>query len=412
MIADEYPWPSRTGYKLRLGSIVGILATQGSVDLLSVVSDEAVANHPADAEVPLRRRAVVTSEPRRTSPVRRIWQWLTGALPRDLLRRDWTAARTLLGEWSTTPYDLVWFSHARTYVALRDLIPGPRVVDLDNLQAAVLRHRRAARLRRRLPTRQRMRELAGVLADAWDERRWRRLEDQIAGAADAVVVCSELDRRRLGRPSVRVIANGYDLDRGDRHRAHRESRPIESTPGRQSSNVLIMVGLLSYGPNRDAADFFASEVLPRIRLAVPDAEFRLVGRHGGDATVEALARQPGIVVTGEVDDVRRELESAQVAVVPIRFGGGTRIKILEAFAHGVPVVTTTVGCEGLDVVDGQHLIIVDDPARFADACVRVLGDPDLRARLVTAGAELWARQYRWDRISPAVLDVVRAVRPA
>ena len=111
---------------------------------------------------------------------------------------------------------------------------------------------------------------------------------------------------------------------------------------------------------------------------------------------------------GEVAEVGAELAAADIAVVPIRFGGGTRIKILEAFAYRIPVVSTTVGCEGLDVVDGEHLLIADDPAAFAAACVRLHEDADLRARLVTAAAQLWETRYRWTVLTPTIVDAVRA----
>ena len=111
---------------------------------------------------------------------------------------------------------------------------------------------------------------------------------------------------------------------------------------------------------------------------------------------------------GEVADVTAELMAADIVVVPIRFGGGTRIKILEAFAHRIPVVSTTVGCEGLDVVDGEHLLVADDPATFASACIRLHENADLRASLVAAAAELWTNRYRWTVVTPAIVSAVQA----
>ena len=232
----------------------------------------------------------------------------------------------------------------------------------------------------------------GQAADAVDERRWRRLERQAATAGGTVVVCSELDRKRLGGTNVWVVPNGYE-------RAQVPA-PTERDPTPAAAPVLIMVGLLTYEPNRDAADFFASTILPHIRRSHPDARFHMVGRYDSDAAVHPWRNLPGVQVLGEVADVGAELAAADIAVVPIRFGGGTRIKILEAFAHRIPVVSTTVGCEGLDVVDGEHLLVADDPASFASACIRLSEDADLRARLVAAAAELWTSRYRWTVLSP------------
>ena len=113
-------------------------------------------------------------------------------------------------------------------------------------------------------------------------------------------------------------------------------------------------------------------ILPEIRDRVPTTELRLVGRPGPDTS--DLARAPGVVATGTVDDLAAELTRADVAVVPVRFGSGTRIKILEAFAHRIPVVSTTIGAEGLDVTNGRELLIADDPARSptrASSCSRI-----------------------------------------
>lgn len=404
MVADEYPWPARTGYRQRLGAVLRTLAATASVDLLAVVLDERATREPAPEDVPLGRRAAVAGCPLPGGRAGRMRRWASGTLPRGLLWRDWDPAREALSRWADTPYDAVWFSHAPAYLALGDLVPHPRIVDLDNLDGFVLRHRRR---RRPAATPAGLRGFAGerarALADAVDERRWRRAQARITATADAVVVCSELDRLRLGARNAMVVPNGYERpDDGPATVAARH--PVEEP-------VLLMVGLLTYEANRDAAEFFAGQVLPRVRAAVPAASFRLVGRYDDEAHVAALRGLAGVTVVGEVPDVRPELAAARVAVVPIRFGGGTRIKILEAFAYGVPVVTTTVGCEGLDVVDGEHLLVADEPDAFAAACVRLLADPDLRARLARNARARWAERYRWDAIAPAITAAVaRAAR--
>ena len=169
-----------------------------------------------------------------------------------------------------------------------------------------------------------------------------------------------------------------------------------------SPPTLTMVGLLSYTPNADAAHTFVDEILPKIQAVRPDVQFRLVGR-GADAVAE-LRGQPGVVVVGEVPDMAEELARADACVLPIRFGGGTRIKALEAFANRIPVVSTTVGCEGLEVVSERHLLICDEPAPFAQACLHVLNDPALRRSLTDEAYTLWDTQYRWDVIRPTLTE--------
>jgi glycosyltransferase involved in cell wall biosynthesis len=163
--------------------------------------------------------------------------------------------------------------------------------------------------------------------------------------------------------------------------------------------TLLLAGALSYTPNADAAHHFVRDILPRIRERVPDAQLRLVGRHDRRA---GELRAEGVTLTGYVRDIGSELAHADVVVVPIRFGGGTRIKVLEAFAHRIPVVSTTLGCEGLEVIGGRHVLVSDDPARFAADCVRLLTDRRLRERLVAAAFELFTERYRWESISSTI----------
>lgn len=406
VVSDEYPWPARTGYRQRLSWVLRALSSHGTVDFLAVVLAEAVGSQPPPADLPLARHAMVVADVRAERRSRRLGRWVIGRDPRSLLWRDWASPRAFVADWSDKPYDLVWFSHAPAYFALADLLPEPHVVDLDNLGSSVLRHRRRSVLRFRTGG------LGGYLraglyaaADVVDERRWRRRELQIADAGAVLVVCSELDRSRLKGANACVVPNGYE-------RAQ-YTEPTRPCPPRPPGPVLIMVGLLTYEPNQDAAAFFAAQILPRVRQRCPDSQFRVVGRYHSDSAVAPLRGRVGVRVTGEVADVDAELAAADVAVVPIRFGGGTRIKILEAFAHHVPVVSTTVGCEGLDVVDGEHLLIADDPVAFASACVRLQEEEELRARLVRGAAQLWETRYRWTVLTPTIDRVVRtALGPA
>lgn len=395
VVADEHPWPARTGYRLRLAEVLRTLSADCTVDLLAVEFDEAAARDPAPGDICLGRHVTVTSRATGGGRSARVARWATSELPRELLAREWSGPRAVLADWlRASSYDVVWFSHAATFVALGDLVRVPVVVDLDNLDAAVVM------ARRRLVT-SRLR----AVADRVDERRWRRVQERVTDGAEVVVVCSDLDRRRVGGAAqVVVLPNGYE----------RTGRQVgEQSPAASAKDgpVLLMVGLLTYGPNLDAAEFFSRLVLPEVREAVPGTVFRLVGRHRDTAAADALRSRPGVALVGEVVDVAPELDAADVVVVPIRYGGGTRIKILEAFAHGVPVVTTTAGCEGLDVVDGQHLLVVDDPVDFAAACTRLLEDEPLRLRLAASARDLWSTRYRWSSVRHHVVEAVeRAVQ--
>jgi glycosyltransferase involved in cell wall biosynthesis len=386
--------------------IVTALAELADVDVFTVVpAGTEGAAAPSDA--PMTRLAAAPTTPRGGVPAARLARWLLSRRPRSLLWRDWTAPRAALREWAGRDYDVVWFSHATSYLAFRDLLPGPHIVDLDNLTSSTLRHRRATQLRNgfaiRMPT-----VLARGAADTIDARRWRQAETEIAARAEAVVVCSELDRARLGQRNTWVVPNGYE----PRFAGRPESADQSSRPASEGSGgppVLLMVGLLRYEPNRDGATYFARRVLPLVRETLPDAELRVVGHYDTREQIAGLLGAPGVVITGEVPDLTELMLASDVAVVPIRFGGGTRIKILEAFAWSVPVVSTSVGAEGLDVVDGKHLLIADDPRSMSQACLRILTDRQLAARLRAAGRELWAERYTWAKVSEDVRSTVSAV---
>ena len=122
-----------------------------------------------------------------------------------------------------------------------------------------------------------------------------------------------------------------------------------------------------------------------------------------------VAAEPGVELVGSVADLQAELSRADVSIVPIRVGAGTRLKVVEALANRLPLVTTTVGCEGIDVVDGVHALVADDAADFAAACVRLAGDGELRQRLADAGHELFAGRYDWDRIESDVAALATEV---
>jgi polysaccharide biosynthesis protein PslH len=168
----------------------------------------------------------------------------------------------------------------------------------------------------------------------------------------------------------------------------------------------VFVGAMDWEPNVDAAKYFCAEIWPLVLAKVPDAKFRIVGRNP-DRRVQALAGS-SVEVTGRVPSVVEHLRQAAVVVVPLRVGGGTRLKIYEAMAAGKAVVSTTVGAEGLDVHHGRDMILADSPIRFAESVVTLLSDADLRSRQGRAAAEL-AANYGWPCIARQFGDVLQGV---
>ena len=178
---------------------------------------------------------------------------------------------------------------------------------------------------------------------------------------------------------------------------------------------MVFVGEIGWFPNHDALRFFCEEILPRVRAAGQRAPVRWVGRAPDEARREYRARY-GVELTGYVPDIRPLVHDAACYVVPLRVGGGTRLKILVAWAMGKAVVSTSIGCEGLAAEDGRNILIRDDPDSFAQATCAVLQDGDLRQRLGAEGRRTVERHYDWERIGESLLgsytSLLESRRPA
>lgn len=405
MVAEQYPWPPVDGYRQRLSAMIAGLALAGRVDVVTL--DRRAEGHPDAAPPALDGLGDVIAAPTGADRSTSSWlpEWVRpGGPPRRVLAPDWSAARTAIGaalDDRHEPVDLVWCSHVDSWWPIRDLLGDVRcIVDFDNLENLAMRLRRRSPVARPPGTspvdrvRSRARWVVSRGFDLVDERRWDRLQRQCAGQVDAVVVCSELDRQRSGCANAVVIGNGADPP---------AQVVAERTSLRGDAPVMTFVGALDYEPNADAARWFAESVLPSVRHRHPAATFRVVGR--GEQQVSWLADLPGVELLGRVDDLAAVLDATDVSVVPIRVGAGTRLKVVEALANHLPIVTTPVGCEGIDLTDGVDALIAEDAAAFADAVVALLDDGALRQRLADACAELFTQRYQWSAIRSHVADL-------
>jgi glycosyltransferase involved in cell wall biosynthesis len=225
------------------------------------------------------------------------------------------------------------------------------------------------------------------------EVEWRKLRAREAEAcrrADLTVAVSEDDRQRLAEmaPGSRTAAIPTGVD----------TEYFVRNGYQQIPNRLVFSGSMDWHPNEDAVIYFADAILPRIRAAIPGVTLTVVGRNPS-ARLREVADRAGILVTGTVDDVRPSIGEASVYVVPLRAGGGTRLKIFEALAMSKPVVSTTVGAEGLALETGRHFVAADDPRHFADEVVSLLRDPERRRTLGQAGRRLVETHYSWATVA-------------
>ncbi|SDF65503.1 glycosyltransferase family 4 protein [Klenkia brasiliensis] len=368
--------PADGGKRLRCAGVLRGLAAAGRVDLAVLFSTAPEGGDPVPPGVEVQRWLRVQPAPR--GRVAGAATALARRLPVHVGAQRWDVVEAELGPWLAEDYDLVWFGgldHARAlHPVLARRFPRARwVVDCDDVETEKWRAYLEAGSGGRVERVQRRLELP----------LWQRIQDDVAGWADAVVVCSELDAQRFGTGPVAVLPNTYPEP------ASVPPPPAGEHPG---APVLALVANWGTDQNVDAAGWGAREVLPAVRRLLPGARLRLVGREAH--RVAELADLPGVEVVGPVEEVGTELAGADVVVVPMRYGGGTRLKVLEAFAHRRPVVSTTLGSEGTGAVDGEHLLLRDDAAGTAEAVARLVKDAELRDRLVDAGEQLYRDRFR------------------
>jgi len=235
--------------------------------------------------------------------------------------------------------------------------------------------------------------LANLETTAWKralfEMEWRKVracEVEAVGRAALTIAVSDDDRDRLAdmSPGSRIVSIPTGVD--TRYFTPRQNGEV---PAR-----LVFSGSMDWHPNEDAVCYFVESILPRVRAEFPDVSFSIIGRNPS-ARVRNLAAEPGVHITGTLDDVRPSIAEGSVYVVPLRAGSGTRIKIFEALAMGKAVVSTTVGAEGLALESGRHFLAADTPHDFAQAVIRLLRDPARREALGDAGRALVESHYSW-----------------
>ena len=214
-------------------------------------------------------------------------------------------------------------------------------------------------------------------------------EKQTCQAAGAIIAVSAKDATTMhelfGVSGVQHTPTGVDID-------YFAPQPA------QAAADLVFVGSMDWMPNIDGIGWFCSEILPLLRKRHPECSLAVAGR-APTAGIQALGEADRrIHITGTVPEIRPWLWGSRVSIVPLRVGGGTRLKIYEAMAAGVPVVSTTIGAEGLDYTDGEDILIADSPESFAEACSRLLADTDLAARIAANARQLVASRFSWDTV--------------
>ncbi len=215
-------------------------------------------------------------------------------------------------------------------------------------------------------------------------RRFRTFEEAHLHRFDRVYVCSSTDKADL---ESRVDGHFHVIPN-----AVRVPETVPAVRPHESFNFLF-VGTMSYYPNRDAAEYFCREILPLVRASAPRPFTVTIVGGGRSGETLNVANEPDVRLAGRVPDMKPWYEVTDAVVVPLRAGSGTRLKVLEAFAYGIPVVTTTIGVEGIEANPEEHILLADTPEQFARQCVRLMREPGLRTRLADRAFQLVSNNY-------------------
>jgi sugar transferase (PEP-CTERM/EpsH1 system associated) len=285
----------------------------------------------------------------------------------------------------TQTFDLIVCDFLVPAVNLPDRLPCPAVIFTHNVESEIWRRHAETKTS----------ALSRWLYNA-QYQRMLRFERQTLERFDGVLAVSDADRLTFAalypgaiRRPVHIVPTGVDTEY------------FAPAPSDRASRTLVFTGSMDWLPNEDAMQFFCRDILPLIREEEPDARLSIVGRAPTPA-VKRLADGYGVQVTGRVEDVRPYMRDAALYIVPLRIGGGTRLKIFEAMSMGKAVVSTTIGAEGLPVTNGEHVMLADEPHAFAQAVVHLLRDADRRAQLEAAARALVLERYDWSAVAGAL----------
>ena len=291
---------------------------------------------------------------------------------------------------ATGRFDVVVCDFLTPSVNVPDRLGVPTVLFEHNVEAAIWeRHASVA---------------THPVKKAYMREQWRRMlrwETRECRRFDHVVAVSDADRDtfrdRMGVTQVSSVPTGVDIGY------------FAPTGATRNSHEIVFTGSMDWLPNEDGLEWFCGEILPLVRAKVPQATLSVVGRNPSARVKSLAARHSGVTVTGTVPDVRPYLERAGALVVPLRIGGGTRLKIYEGMSMGRPTVSTTIGAEGLPVHHGEELLIADTAADFADAVARLLADPSEGEALGARAAARVRRDFSWDGVARQFADTCAAV---
>jgi sugar transferase (PEP-CTERM/EpsH1 system associated) len=394
MVDEELPYPPTSGKRIRTLNLTLRLARRHR--LTYVCHRNADADEGRQAAAFFAEQGIETVNVDRAVPTKsgprfyvRLAANLLSPLPYSVATHNSRALRQALDELARRQRVDVWHCEWTPYAAtLPTLAAGRRVVIAHNVESVIWQryHETESNPLRRW-----------YIGRQW--RKFQRFERRVLGAAEHTVAVSDTDAQRFredfGVERVDVVENGVD------------TAFFQPQARRREANRLLFLGSLDWRPNLDGVRMLLERVFPKVRAAEPSARLCLVGRNPPEALRRQVAALPGVELHGNVPDVRPYLADCSLLVVPLRIGGGSRLKILEALASGTPVVSTQLGAEGLRLEAGQDLTVVEDIDDLAGALVTAIRHPEIVQAQAERGREKVLEQYDWDRLAERLEQVWR-----
>jgi glycosyltransferase involved in cell wall biosynthesis len=393
VVSSFFPDPPTNGYTLRVWAILRALAAEGyEVNLLSF-GNPAQSTASCEIQRICRRVEVVQHELASLSGARDYWRRLKAAFspePYGVARFRSEPMRRKILEWlSPERIDAVVCEESYLLTNFPVSLPVPLILDNHNLEHVVLERflaherNRARRAYLRLESRK---------LDSWERHSWSR--------ASIVTACSEHDRRqmktRCPNVAVAVVPNVVDADQ-------------YAADGNENPGVVLYQGGMDWFPNRDAVEFFALRILPQLRRRAPGVKFVIAGRSPSEEFRRRFESFADLTFTGTLPDLRPQIARATVCVVPLRIGSGTRLKVLEAAAMAKPIVSTRIGAEGLDFVDGEEILLADEPEDFVRATAQLLEDAGRRRAMGRAARRRVELHYSLPALRNALRQALQGV---
>jgi glycosyltransferase involved in cell wall biosynthesis len=388
-ITDYLPDPPISGDSIRVFNLIKRISTHHRVSLVALFAQPGTFADSSVMNEFCERVVIINHQwPSLLSSLPNMLMYFLQGIPVELrLLYSKTLANTILRLTNEEQFDMVHIEHSRMALYLDELSRR------QNHRTLLTFHNIAFDQFKRISLVEK--KSVGRLRTWLHGEMMRRWEPRYAERFDRCITVSELDRQILlaanPRLAVEVVSNGIDTVKYQ----------VLEDDGHSPS--ILFVGSMGYSPCADGAVYFCGQILPHIEQRIGKIDVWIVGANPPPAVI-GLDRG-NVHVTGYVEDVLPYYRRTAVSIVPLRAGGGTRLKILESMALGRPVVSTSIGCEGLDLVDGKHLFVADDPEEFADKTVRLLQDRPLRRQIAVDARRFVEARYDWNTIADHLLRV-------